>query len=96
MSREYALMSGAVTPTSLLPPTFTPSSRSDSTISRSESGNGSGRNSTASTIENIAVVAPMPNASIRYRRDREPRRLGQLPQHDAKIKTQFLHSGTLH
>src|SRR5207245_10099168 len=32
---------------------------------RSGSGNGSGRSSTPSTMEKIAVVAPLPSASIR-------------------------------
>src|SRR5277367_3991381 len=38
--------------------------RSASTTSLSGSGNGSGRSNTPSTIEKIAVVAPMPSASI--------------------------------
>ena len=37
---------------------------SASTISRSGRGNGSGRSNTPSTIEKIAVVAPIPSASI--------------------------------
>ena len=34
------------------------------TVSWSDRGNGSGRNSTPSTTEKIAVVAPMPSASV--------------------------------
>ena len=37
----------------------------ESATRRSEFGNGSGRRSTPSTIEKIAVVAPMPKASMR-------------------------------
>jgi hypothetical protein len=58
--RTFLDESGAVTPASPLPPC----KMSDSTTSLSGCGNGSGRSSTASTIEKMAVEAPIPSASI--------------------------------
>jgi hypothetical protein len=58
--RTFLDVSGAVTPASPLPPC----KMSDSTNSLTGCGNSSDRSSTPSTIEKMAVVAPIPSASI--------------------------------
>jgi hypothetical protein len=58
--RTFLDVSGNVTPA--LP--LAPCNMSDNTTSLSGCGNGSGRSSTPSTIEEMAVVAPIPSASI--------------------------------
>jgi hypothetical protein len=58
-------MSIGVTPTEPFAGISTPLRVSEITIIWSDCGNGSGRSKTPSTIEKIAVVAPMPNAKIR-------------------------------
>jgi len=45
-------------------PYFTPSRTSPSVTSRPGSGNGNGLSSTPSTMEKMAVLAPMPKASV--------------------------------
>ena len=58
-------MSGPVTPASSLPPICAPWMVSERTTSCSGCGKGRGRRSTPSTMEKMAVVAPMPRASMR-------------------------------
>src|SRR5215472_12070596 len=57
-------MSREVTPDSEVPPTLAFTRTSPRKTSLSECGNGNGLSNTASTIENTAVVAPIPSASI--------------------------------
>ncbi len=63
MSRAYARNPTAVV-SGAQPPALVPSSTSPCVTSLAGFGNGKGRSNTPSTIEKMAVVAPMPNASV--------------------------------
>jgi hypothetical protein len=87
--RTFLDVSGAVTPASPL----APCNMSDSTTSLSGCGNGSERSSTPSTIEEMAVVAPIPSASISTAAGREAGRLQQNDEEEFVFQAETYASG---